>query len=68
LEYLRDQIKQGLLTASVCNTQVNSYGVLYEVPILVQGLNGASHEVITAWIVEGEIPVPRLTTAYVNVP
>ena len=67
-EYLREQIKQGVITAPVSNVQVSSYGVLYEVPILIQGLNGASHEVITAWIVEGKIPAPRLTNAYVNVP
>jgi hypothetical protein len=67
-EHLRDQIKQGVVSASVSNVQIKSYGVLYEVPILIQGLNGASHEVITAWIVEGPNPIPRLTTAYVNVP
>jgi hypothetical protein len=67
-EHLREQIKIGVLTAPVSNVQVKAYGVLYEVPIPVEGLNGASHEVITGWIVAGENPAPRLTTAYVNVP
>jgi hypothetical protein len=36
--------------------------------MLIDGLNGETHEVITGWIVEHEGAAPRLTTAYVNVP
>lgn len=67
-EYLRDQIKQGVLSAPVVEVQIKAHGVLYEVAVPVEGLNGESHEVTTAWIVDGENPVPRLTSAYVNVP
>ena len=43
-------------------------GLRYSVPVLSDGLNGETNEVITGWIVEHEGAAPRLTTAYVNVP
>jgi hypothetical protein len=36
--------------------------------MLIEGLNGETHEVTTGWIIEEEDAAPRLTTAYVNVP
>jgi hypothetical protein len=36
--------------------------------MLIEGLNGETHEVVTAWIVPEDDETPRLTTAYVNVP
>jgi Domain of unknown function (DUF6883) len=67
-EYLRDQIVAGLKTASVGEVRSSFHGFLYAVPMLVEGLNGETHEVVTAWIIEEGDATPRLTTAYVNVP
>lgn len=70
-EHLRDQIAEGVKTATVSEVRRRTtFGFLYGVPILVEGLNGETHEVVTAWIVDEEEDdgAPRLTTAYVNVP
>jgi len=48
--------------------RAGKYGVRYSVSILVEGLNGQTHEVTTGWIIEEEGAAPRLTSAYVNVP
>ncbi len=48
--------------------RAGNYGVRYSVPMLIEGLNGQTHEVTTGWIVEKEGASPRLTSAYVNVP
>lgn len=67
-EYLREQIITGVVDAEVSEVRAGRYGLRYSVPILIEGLNGETHEVITGWIVEQEGAPPRLTTAYVNVP
>jgi hypothetical protein len=67
-EYLRDQILAAVPSAAVATVRVISWGTLYDVPILVEGLNGETHEVTTAWIVETEDAAPKLVSAYVNVP
>lgn len=67
-EYLRDQILEAVPSAAVATVRVVSWGTLYEVPILVEGLNGETHQVTTAWIVESEDDLPKLVTTYVNVP
>jgi hypothetical protein len=67
-EYLRDQITEGTEAGSVTDVRSTRYGFLYEVPMLVEGLNGETHEVVTAWIIYEGDEIPRLTTAYVNVP
>lgn len=66
--YLRDQIRAQVQHAQVSEVRAGQFGMRYSVPILVEGLNGQTHEVITAWIVEIDDARPRLTTAYVNVP
>src|ERR671925_90361 len=66
--YLREQIVTGMVDAEVSEVRTGRYGLRYSVPILIEGLNGQTHEVITGWIVEQEGAAPRLTTAYVNVP
>jgi hypothetical protein len=43
-------------------------GTQYGVPMLIDGLNGETHEIITAWNVDREGDPPRLITVYVNVP
>lgn len=67
-EYLRDQIVSGVGDAEVTEVRSGRYGLRYSVPMLIEGLNGQTHEIITGWIVEEEGRPPRLTTAYVNVP
>jgi hypothetical protein len=67
-EYLREQIVAGLVDAEVSEVRTGRYGLRYSVPVLIEGLNGQTHEVITGWIIEQEGAPPRLTTAYVNVP
>ena len=66
--FLRDQIAEKLPSASVTAVRENPYGFVYEVPMLIEGLNGATEEVITAWFLRKESDIPRLTTTYVNKP
>ena len=65
--YLRDQLLAAVVEVSVSGTRVTSFGVLYEVLIPVDGLNGATHPVTTVWIVEGTAS-PRLVSAWVDIP
>lgn len=67
-DYLREQIVAGVVDAEVSEVRTGRYGLRYSVPMLIEGLNGQTHEVITGWIIEQEGAPPRLTTAYVNVP
>ena len=67
-EYLREQIVAGLVDSEVSEVRTGRYGLRYSVSMLIEGLNGQTHEVITGWIIEQEGAPPRLTTAYVNVP
>ncbi|HYU60169.1 MAG TPA: hypothetical protein VEK39_05365 [Solirubrobacterales bacterium] len=67
-EYLRDQIAERVLSAEVGEVRTGRHGVRYSVPMLIEGLNGQTHEVTTGWIIEQEGAPPRLTSAYVNVP
>lgn len=67
-EHLREQILDAIPSATVATVRVISWGTLYEVPLLIEGLNGQTHEVTTAWIVEREDDPPKLVSAYVNVP
>jgi hypothetical protein len=65
--YLRDRILDGLIGASVRGTRTTPFGVQYEVVVLVEGLNGATHPVATIWLVDGIGP-PRLVSAWVDIP
>lgn len=67
-EYLREQIATRVVAAEVTEIRTGRYGVRYLVPMLIDGINGRTHEVMTGWIIEHEGAAPRLTTAYVNVP
>jgi len=66
-EYLHEQIASRVKEAEVSEVRTGRYGLRYSVPMLIEGLNGQTHEVTTGWIIEQE-GAPRLTTAYVNVP
>lgn len=67
-EYLREQIAVGVVEAEVSEVRTGRYGMRYSVAMLIEGLNGQTHEVTTGWIIDQEGASPRLTTAYVNVP
>jgi hypothetical protein len=68
-EYLREQILARLVSSEIGEVRMGgAFGVRYGVPMLIEGLNGETHEIITAWIVDREDDPPRFITAYVNVP
>ena len=62
-EYLRDQLAARVEEAGVSEVRAGNYGTRYSVPMLIEGLNGQTHEVTTGWIVDEEGAPPRLTTA-----
>jgi len=65
--YLHDQILQALPDAAVRATRITPFGTAYEVVVMIDGLNGATQPVVTAWIVEAGRP-PRLTSTWVDIP
>jgi uncharacterized protein DUF6883 len=64
-EYLRDQLLAGVLDAPTQSVRETRWGALYEVTILVEGLNGQTRQVMTVWLVAADQTNPRLVTAYV---
>jgi hypothetical protein len=46
-QYLRDQILEAVVDAEVRGTRITAHGVLYDVLVLVDGLNGATQRVAT---------------------
>lgn len=67
-QYLRDRILEAVPSATVATVRVRTFGTLYDVLILVEGLNGQTHEVTTAWIVKRDDDRPKLVSTCVNVP
>jgi hypothetical protein len=65
--YLHDQILEALPVGEVRATRITPFGVGYEVVVMIDGLNGATHPVITTWIMDGDRP-PRLTSTWVDIP
>ena len=65
--YLHDEILRALPEAPVRSTRITSFGVAYEVVVTIDGLNGATRQVVTTWIIEGDEP-PRLTSTWVDIP
>lgn len=65
--YLHRQILEGVVEAPVRATRITPFGVLYDVIVLVDGLNGATHSVATIWIIEPDRP-PRLVSLWVDIP
>lgn len=53
-EYLREQITTRVVDAEVSEVRAGRYGLRYSVPMLIEGLNGQTHEVTTGWIIERE--------------
>lgn len=50
--YLHDEILRALPDAPVRSTRITSFGVAYEVVVTIDGLNGATRQVVTTWIIE----------------
>lgn len=65
--YLRDQLIEGVVQALVLGTRITPFGVLYEVVVLVDGLNGATAPVAAIWLLEEDHP-PRLVSTWVDIP
>ncbi len=65
--YPRDQLIEGVAEAPVLGTRITPFGVLYEVVVLVDGLNGATAPVAAIWIIEDDRP-PRLVSVWVEIP
>jgi hypothetical protein len=65
--YLHDQLAAGVVDAPVRGTRITAFGVLYDIVVLVDGLNGATVPVATIWLVQGARP-PRLISTWVDIP
>jgi hypothetical protein len=65
--YLHDQLLQAIVNAEVRGTRITPHGVLYDVVVLLDGLNGATQRVATIWLVVGDRP-PRLVSTWVDIP
>ncbi len=63
--YLHQQIVAGLRRAPVKAITSTPYGLRCSVVLQIEGRNGERHDVLTGWLVEGDLP-PRLITAYVD--
>ena len=65
--YLSDRLLAGAVDSPVLGTRMTPYGVMYDMVVLVDGLNGATHPVRTIWMVEPGAP-PRLVSTRVDIP
>jgi len=63
--YLQRAILAGVSDAPISAIVATPYGFRCTVVLPILGLNGRRHDVLTAWLVDGEGP-PRLITAYVD--
>lgn len=65
--YLQDQILDAVQGAPVRATRITPFGVVYDVVLQIDGMNGATHPVATIWLVELQQP-PRLVSLWVDIP
>jgi hypothetical protein len=65
--YLRDQLVAAVFETPVRGTRITPFGVLYDVVVLVDGLNGSTHAVATVWLVDAG-RAPRLVSTWVDIP
>lgn len=61
--YLQDQLVEGVAGVPVRGTRMTPFGVLYEIVLSIDGLNGATHPVMTIWLAEPDAP-PRLVSTW----
>ncbi|MEA2222580.1 MAG: hypothetical protein QOH83_956, partial [Solirubrobacteraceae bacterium] len=50
--YLHDQLLAAVVGAPVRAKRITPFGVLYDVVVLIDGLNGSTYPVATVWLVE----------------
>ena len=50
--YPHDQTLEALPEAEVRRTRITPFGIGYEVVVMIDGLNGATHPVVTTWVVD----------------
>jgi Domain of unknown function (DUF6883) len=65
--YLSDQLLAGVAVAPLTADTHDQHGIRFEVQIEVQGLNGRTLPVTTAWFLPKGGDAPRLVSAYVAV-
>ena len=65
--YLREQLVAAVVEAPVRGTRITPFGVLYDIVVHVDGLDGATHPVATVWLVADE-DAPRLVSSWVDIP
>ena len=65
--YLHDQIIDRVIEAPVRATRITTFGVLYDVVVLIDGFNGATMPVATIWLVQSDRR-PRLVSTWVDIP
>jgi hypothetical protein len=63
--HLQEAILAGVRNEPVSAIVATPYGLRCTVVVPIEGLNGKSHDVCTAWLVAGDEP-PRLVTAYMD--
>ncbi len=61
-----DNILDNLANFNAIIKPDNGYGMRYEVHMALTGANGKTANVITAWMVDDNTGVTRLTSAYVT--
>jgi len=65
--YLHEQLLEGVVEAPVRGTRITPFGVLYDLVVMIDGLNGATSPVATVWLVVGD-RAPRLVSTWVDIP
>jgi hypothetical protein len=65
VEYLREQLVEGLVESPAILHEQGECWQAWEVPVLVTGRNGRDAYVIGGWRIEGEATAPRFVTARV---
>jgi hypothetical protein len=65
--YLHDQILAALADGEVRSTRITSFGIAYEVIVMIDGLNGRTVPVVTTWMLASDA-APRLTSTWVDIP
>jgi hypothetical protein len=66
--YLHDQILAKLSGGEVRSTRITSFGIAYEVIVMIDGLNGRTVPVVTTWLLASTNAAPRLTSIWVDIP
>jgi hypothetical protein len=63
VEYLREQLVEGLAESPAILHKEDEYGQAWEVPALVTGCNGRDAYVVEGWFIEVEARGPLFVTA-----